>query len=57
VILETVVLEEVGSDRTKVVNTSLFFSTEERDGMLASGMEAGLNESYAALDRVLATLG
>jgi uncharacterized protein YndB with AHSA1/START domain len=56
VILETVVLEEVGSQRTKVVNTSLFFSTEERDGMLASGMEAGLNESYAALDRLLATM-
>ncbi len=56
VILETVVLEEVGSDRTKVVNTSLFFSNEERDGMLASGMEAGLNESYAALDRLLLTM-
>ena len=27
----------------------------ERDGMLDSGMEQGLNESYAALDRVLAS--
>ena len=26
---------------------------EDRDGMLQSGMESGVNESYAALDRVL----
>lgn len=31
-------------------------STFEWDGMLHSGMEGGLNESYAALDKVLATL-
>ena len=57
VILETVTFEEAGSGRTKVVNTSLFYTTEERDGMLGSGMETGLNESYAALDRLLATMG
>jgi uncharacterized protein YndB with AHSA1/START domain len=55
-VLETVTLQDVGNGRTKVVNTSLFFTTEERDGMLQSGMEQGLNESYAALDRLLATL-
>lgn len=38
----------------EVVNTSLFFTAAERDGMLATGMETGLNESYAALDRLLA---
>jgi hypothetical protein len=38
------------------VSTSLFFTTEERDGMLGSGMEGGMAESYAALDRLLATL-
>ena len=42
--------------RTKIVNTSLFYTTEERDGMLNSGMTDGMNESYAALDRLLATL-
>jgi hypothetical protein len=31
-------------------------STGSRDGMLASGMETGMNQSYAALDKVLATL-
>jgi uncharacterized protein YndB with AHSA1/START domain len=55
-VLETVELQDLGDGRTRVVNTSLFFSTEERDGMLQSGMEGGLNESYAALDRVLASM-
>ena len=31
--------------------------TEERDGMLASGMEGGLNETYARLDELLERLG
>ncbi len=31
-------------------------TTEDRDGMLHSGMEGGVNQSYAALDAVLATL-
>ena len=55
-VLETVTLEDLGDGRTKVVNVSLFFTTEERDGMLQSGMEGGLNESYEALDRVLANM-
>lgn len=57
VIIETVTLEDTDDGRTKVVNLSLFHTTEERDGMLQSGMETGLNESYAALDRLLATMG
>ncbi len=56
VVIETVTLEDLGDGRTRVVNVSLFHTTEERDGMLSSGMEQGLNESYAALDRLLATL-
>jgi uncharacterized protein YndB with AHSA1/START domain len=56
VVIETVVLEDLGDGRTKLTNTSLFHTKEERDGMLSSGMETGLNESYAALDRVLANL-
>ncbi len=56
VCIETVVLEDLGG-RTKVTNTSLFHTPEERDGMLASGMEGGLNESYERLDELLAKLG
>ena len=48
---------DLGDGRTKVVSTMQFYTPEERDGMLSSGMEGGMNESYAALDRLLATLG
>ncbi len=54
VIVETATLEDLGDGRTKFVNTSLFHTSWERDGMLSSGMEEGLNQSYAALDKVLA---
>ena len=57
VIIETIEFTDLGDGRTKIVNVSLFHTTDERDGMLQSGMEQGLNESYAALDRLLATLG
>lgn len=53
----TTTFEDLGDGRTKVVATALFHTPEERDGMLSSGMEEGLNESYAALDALLATLG
>ena len=54
VIVETATLEDLGDGRTKLVSVSLFHTTMERDGMLHSGMEGGMNESYAALDRLLA---
>ena len=54
VIVESVTLTELGDGRTLVVNVSLFHTNEERDGMLNSGMEQGMNESYAALDSLLA---
>ncbi len=57
VAVNTMTLEDLDDGRTKVVTTSLFHTTEERDGMLRSGMEQGLNQSYAALDKVLATVG
>jgi uncharacterized protein YndB with AHSA1/START domain len=56
VAIDTVTLEDLGDGRTKVVTESLFHTTDERDGMLKSGMETGLNQSYAALDRLLAKL-
>jgi uncharacterized protein YndB with AHSA1/START domain len=53
--VETAVFENLG-DRTKITTTSIFHTTEERDGMLGSGMEGGLNETYARLDELLARL-
>jgi uncharacterized protein YndB with AHSA1/START domain len=57
VAVDTMTLEDIGDGRTKVISTSLFHTTEERDGMLSSGMQTGLDKSYAALDRLLAKLG
>lgn len=51
--LERCEFEPLADGRSKVITTSRFFTTEERDGMLHSGMEEGLNQSYEALDRVL----
>ena len=56
VVVNTVTLHDLGDGRTKVVTVSQFHTTEERDGMLHSGMEGGLNQSYDALDAVLARL-
>jgi uncharacterized protein YndB with AHSA1/START domain len=57
VAVDTAVFEDLGDGRMKLVTTSLFHTTEERDGMLESGMEDGLNESYAALDKLLVRPG
>jgi uncharacterized protein YndB with AHSA1/START domain len=51
--VETATFDDLG-DRTKVTTVSLFHTTEERDGFLASGMERGLNETYERLDELLA---
>jgi uncharacterized protein YndB with AHSA1/START domain len=56
VIVETMELTELGDGRTKLVTVSQFHTPEERDGFLQSGMEGGMNESYAALDKVLASM-
>lgn len=55
VIVETMTLEDLSS-QTKVTNHSLFANVEDRDGMLASGMEGGANESWDQLGELLAQL-
>jgi uncharacterized protein YndB with AHSA1/START domain len=54
VLVERAEFEDLGDGRTKVTTRSLFHTTEERDGMLASGMESGLSESHERLDELLA---
>jgi len=56
VVLETMELTDLGDGRTKYVNHSLFMTAADRDGMAQSGMEDGMNASYAALDKVLAKM-
>lgn len=52
--VETATFENLGNGRTKIVSDSIFHTTEERDGMIESGMERGLNETYDRLDEILA---
>jgi len=56
VIIELMDLEDLGDGRTRIVTRSLFYAQDERDGFMQSGMEQGLNQSYEALDRLLAAL-
>lgn len=56
VIIDTAELEDLGDGRTRLVSTSLFHTTEERDGMASSGMAEGAEQSYQALDRLLASM-
>jgi uncharacterized protein YndB with AHSA1/START domain len=56
VLIQTMTLEQLADGRTKLVSTSLFHTTAERDGMMHSGMEGGANQSYDALERVLSAL-
>jgi uncharacterized protein YndB with AHSA1/START domain len=54
VALETLRFEDLGNGRTRLHAQSLVDSFEARDAWLASGMETGVNEGYAALDQLLA---
>lgn len=53
VLLETARFEELPNNRTKLVSQSVFQSVADRDGMLQSGMEEGVNDSYDRLDELL----
>jgi uncharacterized protein YndB with AHSA1/START domain len=57
VALETARFIELPNGRTRVQAQSLFQSVADRDGMVQSGMEMGVNESHERLDDWLATAG
>jgi uncharacterized protein YndB with AHSA1/START domain len=54
VALETLRFEDLGGGRTRLRTQSLVDSFENRDAWLRSGMETGVDEGYAKLDRMLA---
>jgi hypothetical protein len=54
--LDTMRLEKLPGDRTRITIQSVFQSVADRDGMVQSGMERGVNEGYERLDEVLAKL-
>ena len=51
--LETLRFEDLGNGYTRLHAQSLVDSFEGRDAWLRSGMETGVNEGYAKLDRLL----
>jgi uncharacterized protein YndB with AHSA1/START domain len=54
VALETIEFEDLGDGRTRMLASSLCDSFDSRDAWLQSGMETGVHEGYAKLDRMLA---
>ncbi|XHR98292.1 SRPBCC family protein [Mucilaginibacter sp. UC70_90] len=52
VTLETTRFEALPGNRTKVTVQSVFQSVTDRDGMLQSGMERGVNDSHWRLDEL-----
>jgi uncharacterized protein YndB with AHSA1/START domain len=56
VVLETLRLETLPGNRTRLTIQSVFLSVSDRDGMVAAGMENGVTESHQLLDELLAKL-
>ncbi|GAA5080592.1 uncharacterized protein YndB with AHSA1/START domain [Thermocatellispora tengchongensis] len=54
VALETMWFEDLGDGRTRLRTQSLVDSFESRDAWLRSGMEVGVNDGYAKLERLIA---
>jgi uncharacterized protein YndB with AHSA1/START domain len=52
---QTMTFEE-HDGRTTLRSNSVFQTIEDRDGMIVAGMEYGMNEGYAKLDKLLTTL-
>lgn len=54
-VLEQLKLEAEG-EGTRIRTVSAFTSVEDRDGMVNSGMEGGLTESYDRLEELVQTI-
>lgn len=54
VILEKMEMQPTEDGKTKMTVTQSFFSAQDRDGMLQSGMEEGMQNTYNVLDKILA---
>lgn len=53
VALETAIFEDLPNGRSVVKIQSVFKSVADRDGMVQSGMEGGVNEGHSRLDDLL----
>ncbi len=53
VCIEFATFEDLGNGRTRLHGHAVHPSQDARDGMAASGMEAGMSEEYERLDELL----
>ena len=51
--LETTTFEALTGDRTKMTTQAIFQSVADRDGIIQSGMERGVNDSHERLEELL----
>lgn len=56
VLLETTTFESLPGGRSRIKTHSVYQSVEDRDGMVAAGMEVGVVEGYEHLDEILEKL-
>ena len=56
VVLETATFDALPDNRTKLTIQSVFRSIADRDGIVAAGMEYGVNDSHKKLDELLEKL-
>ena len=54
--LDSMTLEALPGDRTKITIHSIFQSVEDRDGMIQNGMERGVTEGHERLDELIEKL-
>jgi uncharacterized protein YndB with AHSA1/START domain len=52
----TTAFEDLPGGRSRLTSRSVYFSVEDRDGAMQSGMDSGVNEGYERLDEVLEKL-
>ena len=53
VTLETTRFEALPGNRTRIITQSVFQSVEDRDAMIAAGMESGVVDGFERLDEIL----
>jgi uncharacterized protein YndB with AHSA1/START domain len=51
---DTTRFEELPGGRTRMTILAVYQTVEDRDGMIASGMESGMNQGFDRLDEILA---
>jgi uncharacterized protein YndB with AHSA1/START domain len=54
--LDSMTLEELPGNRTRVTIQSVFQSVTDRDGIIQNGMETGVSDGYDKLDEIIASM-